>query len=449
MSDYCEQDVRVTLALYERLQKEYTSKEAFELEHKVAFIIQRQIAFGINFDRKKAEEFYVKLVKRKQEIRSQLFIPPWKVKLKDFVPKRDNKAKGYKAGVPIERYKTIEFNPSSRQHIQRYLKEKFSWEPKEFTEKGQPKIDEEILTALPFEEAKLLVEHFVVEKRLGQLGDGEKSWLKLVKKDGKIHGEVITNGAVTGRMTHQKPNVSQVPAVRSPYGQECRELFTVPSGFKQVGVDAKSLELRCLAHYMAKWDGGKYAKIVVEGDVHSENQKAAGLPTRDDAKTFIYALLYGAGDEKIGSIVKKGAAAGKQLKKKFFKNIPALNDLKEAVAQTVKTRGYLIGLDGRRLKVRSAHSALNVLLQSAGAILMKKALVIADEDLQAEGLKPGIDYEFIINSHDERQYAVREGLEEFVGKTDVEAIKKAGEYFKFRCPLDGEYKVGKNWAECH
>src|SRR5690606_27698447 len=244
-------------------------------------------------------------------------------------------------------------------------------------------------------------------RSISQLAEGDQAWLK-VERNGKIHGSVNPNGAVTGRATHAYPNVAQVPAVRKGkkdgetvilyggeggYGWECRELFTVPDGWSLVGSDASGLELRCLAHFMARYDGGKYGKVLLEGDIRSENQKAAGLHTRDNAKTFIYAFLYGAGDAKIGKIVKKGPADGKRLKAKFLAKTPALKRLIEAVRNAAK-RGYLIGLDGRQLHVRSAHAALNTLLQSAGALVCKKWLVMVEEELQARGLKHGWDGDY-------------------------------------------------------
>ncbi len=342
----------------------------------------------------------------------------------------------------------IEFNPGSRHHIAKVLKERYNWKPKEFTDAGQPKVDETVLSALPYPEIKPLIEYLTVNKRLGQLSDGKKSWLRYVTPEGRIHGYVNTNGAITGRMTHSKPNLAQVPAVRAPYGKECRELFLPTKNYLQIGADASGLELRCLAHYMAKWDNGEYANVILTGDIHSMNQKAAGLPSRDNAKTFIYAFLYGAGDEKIGAIVSKGSKEGRRLKKQFLNKTPAIKKLKEKVEEIVKERGYLKGLDGRQLKIRSAHSALNTLLQSAGAIIMKKALVILDENLQ-KNYTAGIDYEFIANIHDEFQIEALPQYADTIGKEAVKAIKEAGKYFKFRCPLDGEYKIGKNWAECH
>lgn len=289
MSDYCEQDVRVTKALYEKLKSKGVSEEALKLEHDVAHIIKRQVDRGFYFDVEKAEELYLHLLKRRQELEASLksLFPPWyEPNGKPFVPKRDNKRYGYKAGCEVQKIKLVEFNPSSRQHIWKCLVKKYGWKPKEFTEGGEPKVDDEILSSLPYPEAQALSEYLMIQKRIGQLAEGDKAWLKLVRNN-RIHGEVITNGAVTGRMTHNNPNLAQVPAVRVPYGKECRELFGPTPGMVQVGADASGLELRCLAHFMAPYDGGAYAKIILEGDIHTENQKAAGLPTRDNAKTFI------------------------------------------------------------------------------------------------------------------------------------------------------------------
>ena len=453
MSAYCEQDVRVTKALYEKLLSKNVSEEALELEHEVAHIIKRQVDRGFWFDTEAAERLYADLIRKRDEMAKELtsLFPPWyEPRDKEpFVPKKDNSKKGYKAGCPFTRIKLVTFNPNSRQHIYKCLMKKYNWKPTEFTENGQPKVSEEILNALPYPEAKKLAEYLMIQKRIGQLAEGDKAWLKLVCPDHKIHGEVITNGAVTGRMTHNNPNVAQVPAVRAPYGHECRSLFRPSPGYVLVGADASGLELRCLAHYMAKWDGGEYAKVILEGDIHTVNQQAAGLPTRNHAKTFIYAFLYGAGDEKIGEIIGKGKAAGRKLRMQFLQKIPALANLQAAVEKAVKKRGYLIGLDGRHLKIRSSHAALNTLLQSAGALVMKKALVILDKSLQAKGYVPGRDYEFVANIHDEWQIEAKPEIAEDVGRTAVESIRKAGEHFGFRCPLDGEYKIGNSWAETH
>jgi DNA polymerase I-like protein with 3'-5' exonuclease and polymerase domains len=290
----------------------------------------------------------------------------------------------------------------------------------------------------------------MIQKRIGQLAEGDQAWLKLVRK-GKIHGSVNTNGAVTGRATHAYPNISQVPSSNSPYGLEFRELFTVPAGWTLVGADASGLELRCLAHFMAKWDGGQYGEVLLTGDIHTMNQEAAGLETRPQAKTFIYAFLYGAGDAKIGSIVGGGPAEGKKLKTRFLAKTPALKRLKDAVGDAAK-RGHLIGLDGRILHVRSQHAALNTLLQSAGAIICKKWLVILEERLQIQGFKHGWDgdYAFCAWSHDEVQIACRTPeIATVIAWFATKAVEQAGAHFNFRCPLAGEAKVGSHWGETH
>lgn len=453
MDDYCLQDVVVTLELWHKLTSKGFSEESIQLEHDVAPIINRQEAYGFLFDVEKARKLEETLVARRTELADQLraAFPPWQAKDGPlFIPKRDNKAKGYVKGVLVQKYKTVVFNPASRDHIADRLQKLYNWKPTQFTDSGKPKVDETTLEGLTYPEAELLREYLMVEKRLGQLSEGKQAWFKSLRKStGRIHGRVTQNGAVTGRMTHSNPNMAQVPSCGAPYGIECRELFCVPPGKLQVGADASGLELRCLAHFMARWDGGEYAKVILEGDIHSVNQQAAGLPTRNNAKTFIYAFLYGAGDEKIGSIIGKGRKAGKQLKRKFLDGLPALDKLLDGVKRAANQRGYLIGLDGRKLHVRSDHAALNTLLQSAGALVMKKALVILDNRLQAEGYVPGGDYEFIANIHDEFQIECNEGIAEVVGKAAVESIRAAGDHFGFRCPLDGEYKIGRNWAECH
>ncbi|MBS7457680.1 DNA polymerase [Coralloluteibacterium stylophorae] len=456
MDDYCRQDVQVTLKLWALILSKDYSEEAIQLEHDVAPILLRQEHYGFGFNEAAAEELVLRLTKRRLEIEADLQVafPPWQAKDgKPLIPKRDNKAKGYVKGVPFQKWKTVIFNPASRAHIEDRLKAKYGWKPKEFTDNGSAKIDEKVLKALKYPESALLCEYLLLEKRLGQVSDGKQAWLKVVRK-GRIHGRVNQNGAVTGRMTHMAPNVAQVPKCGVPYGSDCRGLFgpanRIVNGIRKVlvGADASGLELRCLAHYMAKWDHGEYAKVILEGDIHTVNQTAAGLPTRDNAKTFIYAFLYGAGDQKIGSIIGKGRAAGKALKQTFLKGLPALGKLLAAVESSTK-RGYLRGLDGRHLHVRSAHSALNTLLQSAGALVMKKALVILDSRLQARGYVPGEHYEFCANVHDEWQIECNEDIAEEIGRAARAAIRAAGDHFGFRCPLDGEHKVGSTWAETH
>lgn len=450
MLEYCKQDVVVTKKLWDKIAAKGYSEVSMELEHDFATIIDLMIDHGFHFDvigagkligELKAIEFELK--EKLQEIFPPRFLPG-----KPFTPKRNNKKSGYVAGATFTKIIYTEFNPGSRDHIASWLKWKYDWEPTEFGVDGKPTLDESVLKKLPFPEAKTLSEYLMIQKRIGQISTGKEGWLRHVV-NGRIHGYVNPNGAVTGRCTHSKPNVGQVPSVGSPYGKECRSLFTVPKGFVLVGADASGLELRCLSHYMAIYDGGAYGKILLEGDIHTENQKAAGLPTRDNAKTFIYGFLYGAGDEKIGSIVKKGREAGRKLKEMFLKKIPALKKLIAAIGKRVKERGFLLGIDGRQLHIRHSHAALNTLLQSCGAIAVKKATVIWYKEMLNRGYTWGVDFALVAHIHDELQVQCREEIAEEVGQILVESIRGAGEFFGFRCPLDGEYKIGKSWADTH
>lgn len=293
------------------------------------------------------------------------------------------------------------------------------------------------------ETATLLRDYLLLQKRIAQV----ESWLEAMGSDGRVHGKVITNGAVTGRCTHHSPNMAQVPNAGSLYGPECREVWSVEDGNVLVGCDASGLELRMLAHYMKDEE---YVKTITQGsskdgtDVHTKNQQAAGLPTRDAAKTFIYAFLYGAGDAKIGSIVGGTSKEGAKLKAKFLKQTPALDKLLKTVAKYAAL-GYVPGLDGRKIWVRSEHAALNSLLQGAGAVVMKKALVIFEEKVR----KNKWPVKFVANVHDEFQFETTPEVAELAGQAAKQSIVEAGLFYKLRCPLDGEYKVGLNWKQTH
>lgn len=472
MGEYCIQDCRVTKKLLEIIVSEEYSEEALEIEHSFAEILSRQEKSGFYFDVDKANKLVQVLHKRKREINSELEIifPPQYEEMKipaywigtvDGVKQRfsnkgkalKNKAKDIVKGPNKKR--EIPFNPNSRKQIAEALISKYNWVPQVFTDTGQPKIDDDILGGLNFPEAKILAEGMTLEKRLGQILSGENAWLKLMVNN-KIHGSVITNGAVTGRCTHHSPNMAQVPAVDSLYGHECRELFKVPPGFKLVGADAAGLEARCKAHYMFYWDGGEFVKIILEGDkdkgtdIHSLNATSLGL-SRNDAKTWYYAFMYGSGNAKLGKIAGKDSDYGMRMKEMFFSRFPALKILIDAVTQQAEQRGYLKGIDGRKLFIRSAHKCLNTLLQSAGAVIMKKALIILEGKLKKLGYIYDVDYFYCANVHDEFQIAVKDAddLPDTIGKLAVASIREAGEHFKFNCQLDGEFKVGNNWAETH
>lgn len=543
MMDYNVQDVVVTKALLEKLLSDkhyfplfgsntidfYTSVyclrfweeacEAVWLEHRAAWLLAKQERNGFPFNTKAIEELYVELAGRRSELLqtltdtfgtwyqpkggTELFLHPRTGKPLGKYPrvkypkqgaiykKPKNKAqregrepceldtRDYVEGAPYTPVEHVVFNPSSRDHIALKLKEA-GWVPTEFTDKGAPKVDDEVLEHVRVEDPEkqrcidLIKEYLMIQKRIGQAAEGDKAWLRYVQEDGKIHGSVNPNGAVTGRATHSFPNLGQVPGVRSPYGEPCRAAFGAEhhldgltgQPWVQAGIDASGLELRCLAHFMSKYDGGAYADVIINGDIHTVNQTAAELPTRDNAKTFIYGFLYGAGDEKIGQIVGAGKERGKELKKKFLENTPAIAALREGIQQTLVEssrwvageqkvkwkRRWIKGLDGRKVHVRSPHAALNTLLQSAGALICKLWIVETEELLLKAGLKHGWDGDFAYMAwiHDEIQVACRTAeIAQTVIDIAQQAMRNVGDHFKFRCRLDTEGKMGANWKECH
>ena len=455
MADYCIQDVAVTAHLKDHFEHTEYSKEAIELEHQFAKIIQRQVEYGINFDVRKGQELYVNLLKHQEELGKGLrdTYGSWYVSDGEFTPKKNNIKRGYTAGCKLTKIKRVEFNPNSRDHIAKCLK-RDGWVPKSFTDGGKPKIDEGILSNLQLPNTKELKEHFLISKRISQLAEGDNAWLKL-ERDGRLHGSVNTNGAVTGRCTHSRPNLAQVPASYSPYGSECRRLFTAPQDRLLVGCDADGLELRALAGYLKRYDGGTYAEAAVHGnkdegtDIHSLNRDALGINSRDIAKTFFYAFIYGAGDAKLGSILGGGTKRGRDARAKFLSGVSGLMELTSRVKQVYRRRGHLIGLDGRKLHIRSEHSALNTLLQSAGAVLMKKALCILDESLVFVGYKEGKDYEFVANIHDEFQIEVYYKYAKNIATYAEQSISRAGDYFEFGCSLSATSHIGEHWGETH
>lgn len=454
MGEYCEQDVTVTRELYRHLMQKKPSAMMLSLEHEFARAMRKQEYNGFPFDIEKAEKLCMELTARRAELKQELQqeFPPQIIEMKtrywqspdgkEWNTKKAAVEAGHKAKDIIKgrnKTKTIPFNPNSRDQIAEHLIAN-GWKPDAYEGK-RPAINESVLTQIGTPQALKLCEYLLITKRLGQISEGNQAWLKLVK-DGRIHGTVNTNGAVSGRCTHNNPNVAQVPASRAPYGEKCRELFHAPKGKVLVGADASGLELRCLAHYLWPKDNGAYAQEILEGDIHTANQNAAGLETRDQAKTFIYAFLYGAGDGKIGSIVNGSSADGRQLKQSFMQKIPAISYLVSAVKRRVDINNTLVGLDGRILPCRSAHSALNLLLQSAGAVIMKQALV----DFTSVARHP---YELHGNIHDEVQFSCDKEHADDLGKAFCQSLKTAGKKLSFRCPLDGEYSVGENWSQTH
>jgi len=456
MLDYCVRDVELNTQVLIELRKESKgfSKDSINIEQGVAKIIKEQETNGFKFDMKYAELLLAELRETKQSIEDEVqktFTPKW-VDSKLVTPYIKKDGQLSKRGLTDEEYtnclntsnfnpfmrKTLqEFNLGSRKQIGEYLID-FGWKPDRFTPTGQPIVDEKTLSKIThIHEAKLIVDFLLLQKRIAQID----SWFEAVKDDGRVHGFVIPNGTITGRMTHRNPNMAQVPSVSSPFGKECRACWTVDEGNVLLGVDASGLEIRMLAHYMADEE---FINEIINGDIHTSNQKLAQLESRDKAKTFIYALMYGAGDEKLGNVVGGSKDDGRRARQHFFDNKPSFKSLRDRV-QRASSKTYLKGIDGRKLYVRNQHSSLNTLLQGAGSIVMKKALIDLDLKLRLNT----IDYKFVANIHDEWQIEVKENQADFAGSLAVDSIIKAGEEFNLRCPLDGEYKIGGNWSETH
>ena len=456
MLEYCIRDVELNTKVFKALQQEGKgfSKESVDLEHSVALPLRQQEWDGFKFNIKKGELLLAELREKMQSSEDEVhkvfkpkmvddkLVTPY-IKKDGELSKRGLTDEEYDRCIrtqdvnPFMRKRLQEFNLGSRKQIGQYLQE-FGWKPKRFTPTGQPIVDESILiniTNIP--EAKLIGEYLTLQKRIAQID----SWVKALRSDERVHGFVIPNGTITGRMAHNKPNLAQVPSLKSLYGKECRECWTVEDGYNLVGIDASGLELRLLAHYM---DDQEYTNEIINGDIHTANQKAAGLESRDQAKTFIYALIYGAGDAKLGSVVGGNRESGKRLREQFLNNNPSFKTLREKV-QRASGKHWLKGIDGRKLLIRTQHAALNTLLQGGGAIVMKRGLAMLDSLISLNTF----DAKFVANIHDEWQMEVREDIAENVGRLAVDCIIKAGEYYNLRCPMDGEYKVGDNWSETH
>lgn len=441
---YCERDIDVTALLYHHLVTETTaqkfSQESVELEHSVAAIIAKQERNGFKLDIPYATVLLTRIKGKLDSIYESM---------QDRWPPYIVERTSEKTGKPLKPA-TIVFNPGSRQQIGEKLIE-LGWKPTVFTPSGQPTVDEGSLDGCSLPEAKLISEYLMLQKRIAQI----ESWMEAVEDDGRVHGRVTTNGAVTGRATHSSPNLAQIPNSSSMFGPECRQCWTVEEDRVLVGVDLSGIELRCLSHYMkdAEWQ-----RELLEGDVHWKNTQAFGLvpmgtvkedtkehkDARNVSKTLTYATLYGAGAGKLGDIVGKSRTAGAKLSKNFMDNTPSLKKLKDKV-DNISASGSVPGLDGRRILVRSEHAALNSLLQSAGAIIAKQWIVCLTDNLR----KRKIDYKLVAFVHDEVCIEAFEKDAEEVVKIVVESAAQAGELLKFRCPVGAEGHIGRTWADVH
>ncbi len=461
MLDYCVQDVQVTKKLWEHIVKQNYQQAALKLEHDFALAINKQIRAGIPFDVDAAIDLVDDLRAKETELVQHLkeIFPAIKHETV-FIPKVNNTKRGYVKGEPFIKVTYEEFNPGSRSQIVERLQQKYNWIPEKTTEKGNPTLDDDILGALPYPEAKPLAEYMLIKKRLGQIADGNNAWLKLVNNEnGRMHGDVITNGCITGRCAHRSPNMGQVPAGYSPYGKECRSLFHAPDGWDLIGIDAKALELRCLAGYLAIWDNGEYAELVTDptGDIHTYNQQQFGVETRDISKRLLYGMLYGCGSVKAGTIIDPNEKDEFVLRKlgstainSFMDGVPALKKLKREIENNIATRNYLYGLDKRTLHCRSAFKGLNVLLQSAGAIIMKQVVVTIHNNIEQNlGLVHGKDWEQVLMVHDEIQLVCNPAYTKQIREQAMIAFPAAGDFFNFRCKIEGDSRIGYSWADTH
>jgi len=424
MLEYCKQDVNITHKLFNILQKEGKgfSRSSIRLEHNVRVIIDQQEKNGFAMDMRKAMSLYNKL---KDEANG---LEKWAVTTFD------------PTVVELKtKTKYIPFNIGSRQQIADRLME-LGWKPKQHTDKGNIIINEAVLDKIDMPEAKKFSRFFLLQKRIAQI----KSWIEACDdRDGRVHGRVMTLKTITGRMSHHSPNMAQIPAVRSPYGKECRDCWTVDNPYTHsiVGTDASGLELRCLAHLM---NDTTFTDILLTGDIHTHNMQMAGLTDRDQAKTFIYAFMYGAGASKIGQIVGAGAKEGQILINKFLNSMPALKRVRDSVTKAASKK-LIRGIDGRLLHIRSPHSALNTLIQGAGAIVCKLWLINMIKRIN----RTGVDAKLVASIHDEYQFEVlNKDINKF-GQITKDAMKDTEKQLQMKCPLDSEWKVGKTWAETH
>ena len=431
MLQYCVQDVLVNNKLYDKIISKNYSQDAMNLEHDIHRICLEQQHFGFPFNEDKAVTLYAKLSARRDELK--------RLMVDTFEPN---------IIVMKTKTKTLPFNPTSRQQIADRLQRR-GWKPKAFTESGQVIVNETTLKEIEgtIPEASLLLEYLMLVKRVGQLAEGKNGWLKL-SKNGRIHYSTNTLGAITGRATASRPNVQQVPSERAEYGKECRELFYAPKGWELMGSDQSGIELRCLASYMAEWDGGAYGKVILEGDIHTTNMEALGLTDRSISKTWAYGFLYGAGVEKLGNIVGKGRKEGTRLKTKFLDALPALKNLQDHVKEQAE-KGTVEGLDGRVIPVRHTHASLNTLLQSCGAILAKRWVVTFHQLCKDKGYTHGVEFQQCAWVHDEIQILVKEGTGDVFGALAQKAMRLTGDYYKFGVRLDAEYNIGSSWADTH
>jgi len=460
MMDYCVQDVIVNAKLFHRLEKEDIPVEALKTEHESQRICLAQTEKGFNFNIDKAYKLLDDLTARKEELTELIedelggdFLVNMGIKVPKRTIKYKDKTKGDRhQGAAYTALKVKPFNPNSRYDVGQRLMSRCNWKPKDFGADGKPTLSEEVLDKMKYPVAKYISEYLMIDKRLGMLSNGNAAWIKLYNEDTKsIHGRVNTLGAGTSRCTHSRPNLAQIPSVRSPWGKECRGLFEAPKGMKLFGTDASGLELRMLAHYMFPFDNGEYADVVLNGDIHTVNQTAAGLDSRDTAKTFIYAKIYGSGIAGLAETCGMSVKAMKKVVDSFDKNLPALVKLTEAVKHVIKTKGYVKALDGRKIYCSSEHAALNYLLQSAGAIVCKNWMNEIHEILSQRDICYNNYIKQLAFVHDELQigYGPEEITHEELDQISKLAMTNTEKKLGIKLKLDSDSNSGSNYAETH
>jgi hypothetical protein len=513
LEDYCLQDVLVTEALFYHLQVTHQGRPAppFEVcldESHYCFLLSLQELGGVFFNEGEAVALYAKLCGRRDALASELkaAVAPWyrpgltrgdpapegllvapgdaplKVSKVTYKVPYPNPLAGRAAGSAYTPIELCEFNPASRPMIASMLTRLYGWrpDPTKLTPGGDVQVDEGVLSGLDYPIVPLLLEYLITEKTCGMLSEGKEAWLKH-SLAGRIHGRVISTGARTTRCAHSKPNLAQVPKVwihpgtgapllgyDGHYGAECRGLFGARPGWVMVGCDAAGLELRCLGHRLAYYDNGLFAETLLHGDVHGDWQKKCGLYFRDNQKTLTYAFLYGAGNKKLGKIVvddlrqaaasgsfsgkvpgaSREAGLGAAVRGKLLGSVPGLDGLLKACA-VAHERGWVKLVDGTSVVCKSAHGTLNDVLQGDGARMMKRAKVLLSRALEREGLDHGLDFEWLLDVHDEWQVGCPPEEAQRIGALMAASIADAGTSLALRIPLLGGFKVGSSWKETH
>lgn len=472
MGEYCMQDTLVTKKLYEFLQSQNWSEKSISIEMRLAVILSEAERHGMLFDMKKAEEFYNMLIEKRFLLKekTRALFKPWYQFKSLFTYK--------KTGATVSKIELVEFNPGSRTHITNRLINKYKWDPVDYTDKGNIILNDEILNALPYPEAKVLTELMTIQKRIAQLAEGKQAWMAVADRNHRIHCRINQNGALTGRATHSSPNLAQVPAPRTLYGDECRSLFIAPKDKVLVGVDLSGLELRCLAGYIKSIDGGAAVHNILYStknvdDIYTLAGKSCNMD-RNTGKTLILAMMYGSGDKKLGAIAdptlqeEQLRRLGRSIRTKVSDSLEGYQEFTDKVKALFRERGtkkavkdedgnikyeyvggWIAGLCGRKLYPAFEYSTLNTLIQGAGAVISKQWILETIYNLELKGLTHGKEFTLVGWVHDEQVIECDPDKAELVLEVCLKAAEQAGEFFKFPCPIAAEGKIGQNWLEIH